>query len=94
MLNSLLPFLFRSLPLFANYNSKAMSDPFDSPPQIFAALEQLQAENATIHQSLLELQSAASSVTPTTTLNPLLPPQEPYYESKVSLLDKFDGTLL
>ena len=65
-----------------------MSDPSDSLPQILVALEQLQAENATLHQSLLELQSATSSVTPATTLNPP-PPQEPYYEPKVSLPHKF-----
>ena len=68
-----------------------MSDPSDSLPQILAALEQLQAENATLRQSLLELQSATSSVTPTTTLNPPPPSQEPYYEPKVSLPDKVDG---
>ena len=68
-----------------------MSDPSDSLPQIQTTSEQLQAENATLHQSLLELQSATSSVTPATTLNPP-PPQEPYYEPKVSLYNKFDGT--
>ena len=68
-----------------------MSDTSDSLPQISAALEQLQAKNATLRQSLLELQSATSSVTPATTLNPPPPSQEPYYEPKVSLPDKFDG---
>ena len=61
-----------------------MSDPSDSLPQIQTTSEQLQAENATLHQSLLELQSTTSSVTP-------VPSQEPYYEPKVSLPDKFDG---
>ena len=64
-----------------------MSNLSNSLPQILATSEQLQAENATLHQSLLELQSATSSVTPATTLNPPLPSQEPYYEPKVSLPD-------
>ena len=67
-----------------------MSNPSDSLPQILAALEQLQDENATLRQSLLELHSVTSSVTPATTLNPP-PPQEAYYEPKVSLRDKFNG---
>ena len=84
---------FFSLSLFANHTSKAMSDPANSLSQILAALEQLQAENATLCQSLLELQFATSSVTPTIILNPPQPYQEPYYEPKVNLPDKFDGTL-
>ena len=54
-----------------------MFDMSDSLPQILATLEQLQAENATLRESLLELQYATSSVTPVTTLNPPLPSQEP-----------------
>ena len=69
-----------------------MSAPFDNLPQILAALEQLQAENATLRQSLLELQSATSSVTLATTRNPPPPSQEPYYKPKVTLPNKFDGT--
>ena len=69
-----------------------MSNHSASLPQILAALEQLQAENATLRQSLLELQSATSLVTPTTTLDPPPPYQEPNYEPTVSLPDKFNGT--
>ena len=55
-------------------------------------MEQLQVENATLHQSSLELQSATSSVTLATTRNPPPPSQEPYYKPKVTLPNKFDGT--
>ena len=65
-----------------------MDDPTDSLPQILTTLKQLLAENATLCKSLLDLQFATSSVTPTIKLNPL----PPYYEPKVNLLDKFDGT--
>ena len=64
--------------------TEAMSDPTDSLPPILAALEQLQAENAALRESLRELQFA--------TPNPFPPVQEPYHEPKVSLPDKFDGT--
>ncbi len=66
----------------------SMADPIDHLSLILATLEQLQAENAAMRGSILELQSTACSDMPNITHNS--PP--PYHEPKVSLPDKFDGT--
>ena len=74
---------------------EAMSDPTTNISTILTALEELQAENATLRETLLNFQSAIPSVTPpTSTIAPNPPPpyQESYPEPKVSLPDKFDGT--
>jgi hypothetical protein len=78
-----------------------MSDPTSNLSTILATLEELQAENATLCETLLKFQSAIPSVTPpigghlpsnTIVPNPPPPYQESYPEPKVSLPEKFDRT--
>jgi hypothetical protein len=80
---------------------EAMSDLTSNLSTILATLEELQAENATLRETLFKFQSAIPSVTPsieghppnnTLVPNPPPPYQESYPEPKVSLPDTLTTT--
>ena len=64
--------------------------------QILQAIQQLQQDNAALHQANLELRQVVASMQAPTQHTPVNPtpviPQAHHQDPKVSLPDKFDGT--